>query len=92
MVAIVVRLKLTLLKNSLRRSIWRTVGMIIGGVYGLGLVAGAIFGIVALRLWAPADIAADVLVLAFALLTGGWLFFSLLVFGVDETVDTGSRV
>lgn len=87
MVAIVVRLKLTLLKNSLRRSIWRTVGMIIGGVYGLGLVAGAIFGIVALRLWAPADIAADVLVLAFALLTGGWLFFSLLVFGVDETVD-----
>ncbi|GAB3754776.1 hypothetical protein [Microlunatus parietis] len=87
MVAIVVRLKLTLLKNSLRRSIWRTVGMIIGGVYGLGLVAAAIFGIVALRLWAPADIAADVLVLAFAMLTGGWLFFSLLVFGVDETVD-----
>lgn len=87
MVAIVVRLKLTLLKNSLRRSVWRTVGLIIGGVYGLGLVAGAIFGVVALRLWAPADLTADVLVLAFAMVSGGWLFFSLLVFGVDETVD-----
>ncbi len=89
MVALVVRLKLTLLKNSLRRSVWRTVGLIIGGVYALGLVGLAIFGIVALRLWAPADITADVLVLGFALLTGGWLFFSLLVFGVDETVDPG---
>ncbi len=89
MVAVIVRLKLTLLKNSLRRNVWRTVGLIIGGVYALGLVGLAIFGIVALRLWAPADITAEVLVLGFALLTGGWLFFSLLVFGVDETVDPG---
>ncbi len=30
MVALLVRLKLTLLRNSLRRSVWRTVGLIIG--------------------------------------------------------------
>lgn len=89
MVALIVRLKLSLLKNSLRRSVWRTVGLIIGAVYALGLVAMAIFGIVALRLWAPADISAEVLVLGFSFLTAGWLFFSLLVWGVDETVDPG---
>lgn len=89
MVAIVVGLKLTLLRNSLRRSVWRTVGLIIGAGYALGLVGLAVFGIVGLRFWAPVDIATDVLVLGFTALTLGWLFFSLLVFGVDETVDPG---
>ena len=86
MVALLVRLKLTLLRNSLRRSIWRTVGLIVGAVYGLGVVAGVLAGLVALR-WTGNDLTADVTVLAFATLTLGWLLMSLLVFGVDETVD-----
>lgn len=86
MVALLVRLKLTLLRNSLRRSVWRTVGLILGGVYALGIVAGALAALVGLRLTST-ETTADATVLAFSLLTVGWLLLSLLVFGVDETVD-----
>lgn len=86
MVAILVRLKLTLLRNALRRSVWRTVGLIIGMVYALAIVLVSLVGLAALR-WASIDLAADVTVLVFAVLTAGWLLLSLLVFGIDETVD-----
>lgn len=86
MVALLVHLKLTLLKNSLRRSAWRTVGLVIGMVYALAVVVGVLIGLVALR-WTSAALTADVTVLAFSLLTVGWLMLSLLVFGMDETVD-----
>lgn len=86
MVALLVRLKLTLLRNSLRRSTWRTVGMVLGGLYALGLVVGVLIGLVALRATSTAT-TGDVTVLAYTCLTLGWLLMSLLVFGVDETVD-----
>lgn len=86
MVALLVRLKLTLLRNSLRRSVWRTVGLVIGGLYALGLVGGALAGAVGLR-YTSLSTTADVTVLAYACLTAAWLVLSLLVFGVDETVD-----
>ena len=86
MVALLVRLKLTLLRNSLRRSVWRTVGLIIGMVYGLGVVLGVLVGLIALR-FTSASLTADVTVVVFSTLSVGWLLMSLLVFGVDETVD-----
>lgn len=86
MVAILVRLKLSLLRNALRRSVWRTVGMIIGLLYAVGAVVTVVAGLVALR-WTSTAMTADVTVLAFALLTAGWLVLSLLVFGIDETLD-----
>ncbi|MCW2805908.1 MAG: type transport system permease protein [Propionibacteriaceae bacterium] len=86
MVALIVTLKLTLLKNSLKRSVWRTVGLVLGMLYALGIVIVALVGLTALR-FGPVDLAADVTVLVFAVLTLGWLLMSLLVFGVDETVD-----
>ena len=86
MVALLVGLKLTLLRNSVRRSVWRTVGLILAGVYALGIVAGALAGLVGLR-FTSLEITADVTVLAFSALSVGWLLLSLLVFGVDETVD-----
>jgi len=85
-VAILVRLKLSLLRNALRRSVWRTVGLILGLVYALGVVVMALVGLVALR-WTSVALTADVTVLAFAVLTAGWLLLSLLVFGIDETLD-----
>jgi ABC-2 type transport system permease protein len=85
-VALLVRLKLTLLRNGLRRSAWRTVGLVLGGLYALGLVAGVLVGLLALR-WTSLATTADVTVLTYALLGAGWLLLSLLVFGVDETVD-----
>lgn len=87
MAALLVRLKLTLLRNSLRRSVWRMVGLILGGLYGLSLVAMVLFGMFALRAFATEQLTGDVTVVAFSALTLGWLLFSLLVFGVDETVD-----
>lgn len=86
MVAILVRLKLSLLRNSLRRSVWRTVGVVIGMLYALILVAASVVGLVALR-FASVELAADVTVISFSVLSLGWLLMSLLVFGVDETLD-----
>ena len=86
MVALLVQLKLTLLRNSLRRSVWRTVGLVIGAAYALGVVVGVLIGMLALRSTSLAT-TADVTVLAYSGLTVGWLLMSLLVFGVDETVD-----
>lgn len=86
MVALLVRLKLTLLRNGLKRNIWRTVGLVLGLLYGLGIVVFALVGLVALR-FASVELTADVTVLVFGVLTLGWLLMSLLVFGVDETVD-----
>jgi ABC-2 type transport system permease protein len=85
-VALLVRLKLTLLRNGLRRSVWRLVGLVIAGIYALGLVVAVLAGMVALRSTGVA-LTADVTVLAYSFLTLGWLLLSLLVFGVDETVD-----
>ena len=86
MVALLVSLKLTLLRNSLRRSVWRTVGLVLAAVYGLGLVVAAYAGLVALR-WTSTTTTGEITVLVYAGLTLGWLMLSLLVFGVDETVD-----
>ena len=49
MVALLVRLKLTLLRNSLKRSVWRTVGLIIAMVYALGVVISVLAGLIGLR-------------------------------------------
>lgn len=86
MVALLVRLKLSLLRNSLRRNVWRTVGLAVAVVYALGAVLGVIIAMVALRS-ASVALTADVTVLGLSLLTLSWLLMSLLVFGVDETVD-----
>ncbi len=50
------------------------------------MVAGVIAGLIALR-WGSLTLTADITVTAYAALTLGWLLMSLLVFGVDETVD-----
>lgn len=86
MVAVLVRLKLALLRNGLRRSVWKLVGLVLGGLYGLGIVVFAVIGLTALR-FTGVDIAQNVTVIVFSAVTVGWLVFSLLVFGVDETVD-----
>lgn len=86
MVGLLVGLKLTLLRNGARRSTWRLIALIIGAVYALAIVAASWAGLTALR-FADAGIAGAVTVIAFGLLTLGWLLMSLLLFGTDETVD-----
>ena len=86
MVAILVRLRLTLQRNGLRRSTWRSVGLIIGAVYTLGAVLLVWLGLLLLR-QTDAQLTGEVTILGFSTLTLAWLLLSLLVFGIDETVD-----
>lgn len=86
MVAHLLRLKVTLLRNGLRRSAWQVVGLVILSLYVLGALAAAAAGLVALSLAGP-DLVRTVLVLAGSLLVLGWWFVPLVAFGVDSTLD-----
>ncbi|MGB3687570.1 MAG: hypothetical protein WA991_17300 [Ornithinimicrobium sp.] len=86
MVAVLVQLKLALLRNTLKQSVWRVVGLLFAAIGGLGVVALVVTGLVAARLL-DADDAAAVLTLGGAALTLGWILMPLLLFGADETLD-----
>jgi len=85
-VAHLVRLKLRLLANGLRRSAWQIVGLAVAALYGLGFVTGALAGLVALSTQ-DAEFIRTILVLAGGLLVLGWWVLPVLAFGVDETLD-----
>jgi ABC-2 type transport system permease protein len=86
-VALIAGLKWQLLRNGLRRSTPQLVGLVIGGLYGLGLLAVAVSALVALRFAVPSDVARTVVVIGGSALTLGWALFPVLAFGVDETLD-----
>ncbi|ALV45894.1 transporter [Arthrobacter alpinus] len=86
MVAHLVRLKLTLLRNSLRRSPWQLVGLIIGGLYGLGMLVTVIVALAALGT-GEADFIGTAVVLAGAALILGWLIIPVVAAGLDMTLD-----
>jgi len=85
-VAHLVRLKLTLLRNGLRRSVWQVIGLVVAALYGLGVLAAAVAGAVALG-FADDQLRADVLVLVGSLVVLGWWVVPLVAFGVDSTLD-----
>ncbi len=86
MVAHLVRLKLALLRNGLRRSPWQVVGMVVGLLYGLGAAAVAVLGVVALG-FVDVELRTAALVLGGSLLVLGWWLIPLVAFGVDSTLD-----
>ncbi len=79
------RLKLTLLANTFRRSPAQLVGMIIALTYGLGVATLVAVGLASLRL-APEDIARSVIIVFGSLVVLGFVLLPL-VFGVDDTID-----
>ena len=85
-VGLLVQLKLRLLRNGLTRSVWKIVGLVVGGLYGLFVVAMAWIGFGALRFAAPEYIG-PVTVVVFSLISIGWVIFSTLVFGIDDTLN-----
>jgi ABC-2 type transport system permease protein len=85
-VAHLLRLKLTLLRNGLRRSPWQVVGMAFGALYAVGLLLVAVGGLVALRFVDAAD-ATVAVTLGGALLVLGWWVVPLVAAGVDSTLD-----
>jgi ABC-2 type transport system permease protein len=86
MVAHLVRLKLTLLRNGLRRSAWQVVGLVVAVLYAVGIVALAVAGLVALSTQ-NLEVLRLALVLGGALMVLGWWVVPLVAFGVDATVD-----
>lgn len=85
MVAALVRLRLLVLRNSLKRSIGQLIAVIIGGLYGLFVLGMVIVGLFALNL-APVEIVRTVVVLAGSTLTLGWAILPLF-FSVEQTLD-----
>ncbi len=86
MVAHLLRLKLTLLRNSVRRSPWQLVGLGIGALYALGLVGLAVSGLVFLR-GADAGLAQTVVVLGGAAALLGWAIVPVAASAADMTLD-----
>lgn len=86
MVAHLVRLKLTLLANTFRRSVWQTIGLVVALLWGLSAVVGLVAGIVAAGVYDPA-LAGLLLTVAGALAVLGWWLVPVFVFGVDATLD-----
>ena len=89
MVAHLLRLKLQLLRNGLRRSPAALVGLGVGIVYGAGLLALVVAALVALRLHDDTGLARTGVVIGGAVLVAGWALVPLLVFGTDPTLDPG---
>jgi len=83
-VAHILKLKLTLLRNGFRRSTWQLVGVIIGTLYALGVVAMLI-----LAAWFSADLQwlSYISILASSLVVIGWAIVPPLLTGVDLTLE-----
>ncbi|GEL94892.1 hypothetical protein [Cellulomonas composti] len=86
MVAHLVRLKLALLGNGLRRSAWQVVGLVLGLVYGLLVLGLVVAGLAALSTQDTA-LRQTVTVVVGSVLVLGWWFVPLVAFGVDATLD-----
>ena len=86
MVAHLLKLKLTLLRNSLRRSPWQIVGLVLGALYGLGMLGLLLAGLFFLSLNDP-ELARTATVLAGTAAVLGWALIPVLATGVDLTLD-----
>ena len=86
MVAHLLRLKLTLLRNSVRRSPWQLVGLGIGALYALGIVAVCVAGLFVLR-GVEIELAQTVVVLGGATALLGWAVIPVAVSAADMTLD-----
>ncbi|MCQ9163277.1 transporter [Arthrobacter sp. STN4] len=86
MVAHLLRLKLALLRNSLRRSPMQLIGLAIGALYGLGVLGMVLVGLAVLGTQGPGTIGV-VIVLAGSALFLGWLIIPVVAAGLDMTLD-----
>ncbi len=84
-------LRLLLLRNGLRRSPWQLVAVIIGALYGGGLLLGVTIGLIFLGN-APVELARTVVIVAGSATILGWLVLPILVTGIDQTLDTARLV
>lgn len=86
MVAQLVRLKLTLLANTFRRSVWQTVGIVVGSLYALLVVGLAVAGAIAGGT-TDAALTGQVVTLVGAVVVLAWWLVPIFLYGVDATLD-----
>jgi ABC-2 type transport system permease protein len=86
-VAHLLRLKLHLLRNGLRRSVAAIVGMVVGVLYGGGFVLVGLAALISLRAQGDLQLARSAVVIAGAGLVAAWALLPILLFGVDPTLD-----
>lgn len=88
MVATLVRLKLRILRHTLRRETWRLVLLVLGVLWGLSMLPSVVGGMVWLSR-EPAGAASDVLVVGGAILVLGWAAVPILIPGMDDSLEVG---
>lgn len=86
MVAAIVRLKLRILANGLRRSPWQVIALCLAAVYGLFLVFLAASGIAWLSTQDVEGLRVGLQLIG-AVVVLGWWIVPLVAFGVDATMD-----
>ncbi|MUK02021.1 transporter [Vibrio cholerae] len=86
MVAHLLRLKLTLLRNSFKRSTAQLIGVILGGLYGLGVLATLVVGLVFLGS-ADLELIRTILVIGGSATVLGWIIIPIAATGIDMTLD-----
>ncbi|WP_255768291.1 transporter [Pseudarthrobacter sulfonivorans] len=86
MVAHLLRLKLTLLRNGLRRSPWQLVGLAVGGLYALGIVGSLVVALLVLRQEGH-ELAQTAVVLGGSAALLGWGILPVATASADMTLD-----
>ncbi|NQX11712.1 transporter [Microbacteriaceae bacterium VKM Ac-2855] len=86
MVAHLLKLRLLLLKNAVTRSVWQLIGVIVGAVYALGMLAVVVVGMIALASQ-DVELVRTLITLAGAALVLGWVIGPILVTGSDQSLD-----
>jgi len=85
-VAHLLRLKLVLLRNSFKRSTAQLIGVILGGLYGLGILSVLIVGLVLLGT-ADIELIRTILVIGGSATVLGWILIPIAATGIDMTLD-----
>ncbi|GAA4179200.1 hypothetical protein GCM10022287_31130 [Gryllotalpicola koreensis] len=80
------RLKLALLGGAFRRSPWQVVGLVLASLYGVGMMALLVAGLIAARFVPDVASVRSIVIVAGTVVTTGFLLLPL-VFGVDDTLD-----
>ena len=86
MVAQLVRLKLTLMANTFRKSVWQTIGIVVGSLYAATVVFLAVGGAIAGGT-ADAEVTGQVMVIVGAVVVLAWWLVPVFLYGVDATLD-----
>ena len=87
MVAHLLRLKLDLLRNGFRRSVAALVGMVLGMLYGGGIILAVLILLVTLRVQGDAELTRTMVTIGGAALVAGWGLLPVVLFGIDPTLD-----